>query len=368
MFKKRECQCDLFLIAGVSFNLPKLCPTATWNSYASTFANSSTIGAFETGIFINTLNTVYILNGQSGAVQIWVEGSGDPTNTIPSTSSYVYSLFVTNAGDIYLNNHYATSRLEMWRENVGSFLSTLYIGSTCNSLFIDTNQSLYCSVQNSHKIVKRSMNSSDFQVTTVTGGDCPGYLADKLYYPSGIFVSLSFDLYVADSKNNRIQRFRPGQGNGTTVAGSGAPLTYNLDNPTGVVLDADGYLFIVDCNPHRIIGSSPDGFRCVIGCFTNYGSASDQLANPSRMAFDSYGNIFVTDTSNQRVQKFLLTMNTCSKLKVRAHARSAAEESFGTLSRIRDRIERNAEFSCRWIQWNNYRTIKRNSNLTTRYE
>ena len=145
--------------------------------------------------------------------------------------------------------------------------------------------------------MKRSLNSSDLQVTTVTGGDCPGYLADKLYFPSGLFVSLSFDLYVADSKNNRIQRFRPGQGNGTTVAGSGAPSTIDLNNPTGVALDADGYMFIVDCSPHRIIGSSPDGFRCVLGCYTGYGSGSNQLANPTSMAFDSYGNIFVTDTS-----------------------------------------------------------------------
>jgi DNA-binding beta-propeller fold protein YncE len=40
---------------------------------------------------------------------------------------------------------------------------------------------------------------------TVAGGNGPGSAANQLYYPKGIAVSPSGDLYVADGGNNRIQ-------------------------------------------------------------------------------------------------------------------------------------------------------------------
>jgi tripartite motif-containing protein 71 len=163
-----------------------------------------------------------------------------------------------------------------------------------------------------HQVIKRSLNSSDNQLTTVAGIDCPGFLFNMLYYPSGIFVDINFNLYVADSGNNRIQLFQSGQLNGTTVAGNTAPGTIALNFPTGIALDADGYLFIVDSDNNRIVGSGPNGFRCVAGC-SGHSSLSNQLYNPQSMAFDSYGNIFVTDTGNGRIQKFLLATNSCSK-------------------------------------------------------
>ena len=134
-----------------------------------------------------------------------------------------------------------------------------------------------------------------------------------LFYQRGIFVTNSSALYVADTKNHRVQLFPAGQLNGTTVAGREALGTILLRDPTAVMLDGDGYLFILDSNHYRVVGSGPYGFRCVIGCTNESGSALDQLSNPQSMAFDSFGNIFVVDTGNNRVQKFFLSSNTCSK-------------------------------------------------------
>ena len=138
--------------------------------------------------------------------------------------------------------------------------------------------------------------------------------------PNGIFVDFNFTLYVADSNNNRIQRFGAGQMNAATVAGNGAPGTITLNYPTDIILDDDGYLFIVDRYNHRIVGSGPDGFRCVAGCSGISGSASNQLYYPQGMAFDSYGNIWVTDTNNRRIQKFILKANSCGKYHSRFYS------------------------------------------------
>ena len=44
-------------------------------------------------------------------------------------------------------------------------------------------------------------------------------------------------------------------------------------------------------------------------------AAPDQLSNPQSMAFDSFGNIWVADYYNNRVQKFLLENDTYGKKK-----------------------------------------------------
>jgi DNA-binding beta-propeller fold protein YncE len=163
-----------------------------------------------------------------------------------------------------------------------------------------------------HQVIKRSLNSSENNLTTVAGTGCPGFSVNMLYFPCGIFIDIKFNLYVADSSNNRIQLFQSGQLNGATVAGKEAPGTIVLNSPTGVTLDAAGYLFVVDSSNHRIVGSGPNGFRCVAGC-SGYGSSSNQLYYPQSMAFDSYGNIFVTDCYNNRIEEFVLATNLCSK-------------------------------------------------------
>jgi hypothetical protein len=120
-------------------------------------------------------------------------------------------------------------------------------------------------------------------------------------------------LYVADWGNNRIQLFQSGELNGFTVAGNTSPnFTITLYQPTGIVLDGDNYLFIVDSGNNRIVGSGSNGFRCLVGCGGS-GSASNQLNFPGTLSFDSFGNMFVTDVNNSRVQKFDLMINSSSK-------------------------------------------------------
>jgi len=135
--------------------------------------------------------------------------------------------------------------------------------------------------------------------------------------PHGIFVDINFDLYVADTDNNRIQLFRLNQRNGITVAGKGAPkVTIALNGPRSIVLDGDRHLFIVDSSHHRIVGSNEGGFHCIFGCLGSFGSTDNTLFNPQSMSFDSYGNIYVTDIGNNRIQKIHLFKSSCCKCKI----------------------------------------------------
>jgi hypothetical protein len=193
-------------------------------------------------------------------------------------------------------------------------IPTMYTCYKCWDLFIDINNTLYCSSAERHQVVVQLLNSGSNVLKIVAGTGTPGSASNMLHNPYGIFVDINFDLYVADCENDRIQLFRSGKLNGTTIAGNGSlNTTITLDCPTAIVLDADKYLFIVDYANHRIVRSGPTGFQCLVGCSNLSGSALDQLKYPWSLSFDSFGNIFVTDQGNNRIQKFIFMTQSCGK-------------------------------------------------------
>ena len=303
----------IFSHIAASFNQPKLCPDASWYPNGITFPNSASLGDTYNVVFVNTNNTVFVNSHSTGQILIWRDGNSTPTTITPASVSNPHSLFVTADNQIFLGYGVHSNRVDRWSSNQTQLPSLTLFGSGCNGLFVDINNNLYCSQNGQHQVVRNSLNSPlNTWVAIVAGTGVPGFLADMLSGPLGIFVTINLNLYVADYGNSRVQLFRSGELNASSVAGNGASGTMLLTGPTGVVLDADGYLFIVDQGNSRIVGSGPNGFRCVVGC-SCYGSGLSQLNSPSALSFDRDGNIFVMDGSSYGVQKFLLSSNYCGK-------------------------------------------------------
>ena len=219
-------------------------------------------------IFINSNNTIYISNIGSNDTQVWREGNANATRIIAGNVSKPFSIFVTINDDIYVSNG-PNSRVDRWLSNAPDSFPATRVYGDCYGLFIDISNTLYCSVGNYHFVASVAMGDTTNRLTLIAGQSCDGSTSDRLYEPRGIFVDFNYNLYVADFRNNRVQKFSPGQRNATTVAGWEAPLTIDLSLPTDVALDADGYLFIVNYYGNQIIGSGPNGFRCIISC-SNY--------------------------------------------------------------------------------------------------
>ncbi len=269
------------------------------------------IGRQPWGLFVDINNTVYIADKGTSRILVWLEGYMAPSRTISGELSESYAIFATLNGDIYVDNGKNYTRIDLWTSNSTNSTVFMNVSESCYGLFVDINDNLYCSVTNYHHVVRRALSKGSNTTTAIIAGNgTRGSTATMLSEPRGVFVDVRFTLYVADCGNSRIQLFQYDQLNGTTVP---INLTIALNCPTGIVLDADGYLFISDIVNNRIIGSGPDGFRCIAGCSRVNGSGSDQLFYPQSLSFDTYGNIFVADSSNDRIQKFLLSKNTCSK-------------------------------------------------------
>jgi len=125
-------------------------------------------------------------------------------------------------------------------------------------------------------------------------------------------------MFIADTNNNRIRKVDT-NGIITTVVGTGAAgfsgdggtaTTAQLNNPSGIAIDVAGNLYIADTNNNRIREVLSSGTIVTLagngtkGYSGDGGSATDaQLASPNSVAVDAVGNLYVADMSNHRVRK-----------------------------------------------------------------
>ena len=141
-----------------------------------------------------------------------------------------------------------------------------------------------------------------------------------LNFPYTVAVDAAGNLFIADAANNRIRRVAASTGVITTVAGTGdagffgdgGPATNaQLWNPTGVAVDAAGNLFIADADNNRVrrvaagtgiittvAGTGDGGFGGDGGAAT-----SAQLWIPIGVAVDAAGDLFIADAQNNRIRQ-----------------------------------------------------------------
>ena len=220
---------------------------------------------------------------------------------------------MTPNGDIYVDNGRYYGSVDKWPVNSSSSVAVMSVPDFCSGIFVDIFNSIYCSLKSVHQVVRRLSTDIVTTTTMVAGTGTNGSRSDMLASPLGIFVTSALLLYVADCGNDRVQLFRSGQRNATTVAGA---FNVVLNCPSGIVVDGSGYLFITDSGNNRVIGSGPNGYRCISGCSQMSSSGSNQLHNPRGLSFDRGGNIYVVDGLNARVQKFVLASNSCGEWSV----------------------------------------------------
>ncbi len=164
---------------------------------------------------------------------------------------------------------------------------------------------------------------------TSTDGNHGGLSASSLSEPSAVTVDFQGSLYVSDFGNNRVLEYDApltsdasadrvfGQPNFTSQAPNNGGVSANsLANPTGVVVDGWDNVYIADPTNNRVLEyDSPrthdNTADHVIGqpnfssaVPNNGGLGAASLYFPRQMATDVLGNLYVTDTNNQRVLEY----------------------------------------------------------------
>ena len=170
--------------------------------------------------------------------------------------------------------------------------------------------------------LKKTSYESLATVTTLAGAadskgsvDAAGTEA-RLAYPMGIVVAADGTLYVVDDENHTIRKITPA-GAVTTLAGAaGSPgnadgmgAAARFHHPVGLAMDAGGALYVTDADSHTIRKITPAGAVTTLAGEAGRKGSADGSAMAARfdlphgVAVDARGNVYVADTENHTIRK-----------------------------------------------------------------
>ncbi|MFN0085449.1 MAG: Ig-like domain-containing protein [Blastocatellia bacterium] len=217
---------------------------------------------------------------------------------------------------------------------------------------LDAAGNLYIADQANHRV--RKVSASDGKITTLAGtgeigfsGDDGPATAARLFNPAGVAVDAAGNVYIADLGNVRIRRISAADGKIRTIAGTGA-LGYNGDDipakdaqlglsfPSFLSLDPMGNPIIADRGNHRIRRiDMADGTIATIAGLGAAGSLGDggspqgaNLTLPVAAIVDAAGNLFISDSGNNRIRRTI----SASGLKAVAAVSAASFLTAGDLA------------------------------------
>jgi uncharacterized protein (TIGR03437 family) len=210
--------------------------------------------------------------------------------------------------------------------------------SSPSGLAVDSNGNLYVADTDNNRVLRFPnpvqqaqagpinadlvLGQADFTSYTATGGG-----AASMQSPSGLALGPDGDLFVADTGNNRVLEFSANAASGEPAirifghsdfsSSAADPVSaQSLSAPQGIAVDAAYNLYVADFGANRILifpntHAAPAGGETaaiVIGNdrFDNVsgGAGASRLRGPTDVALDGSGNIYVSDTGNNRVLIF----------------------------------------------------------------
>lgn len=163
-------------------------------------------------------------------------------------------------------------------------------------------------------------------ISTIAGNGTYGFAGDgglatlaSFRDPTAITEDTCGNIYIADVFNNRIRKIDHTTGRISTVAGSGirnysgdgGPATSaGLYYPCGVAVDDSGNIYIADADNFRIRKVTTTGTIYTIAGNGAAGYSGDngpatlaQLNYPASVTVDNLGNIYIADADNNRIRK-----------------------------------------------------------------
>ena len=275
----------------------------------------------ESGNSNTALNTVYWVRLPSG-----VAGGGGTTTIYMGFASVSTNLFASgawyNGANGYVGEAPTLSPSYGLYDN-GANVFNLYDNFAGTSLSANWATDSYFgnTLGAQLTIGKLSTNTCNANLPTATG-------SGGLSTPGGVAFDSSGNLWVVDRCNNRVLEYAASSltasnpspalviGQASFAIGApneGGPVSAaGLFAPTGIAFDSSGNLWVADSGNNRVLEftapfSTGEAASTVLGqaAFNTNGAAATASAmnNPSTLAFNS-GNLWVVDTSNNRVLEF----------------------------------------------------------------
>jgi len=188
-----------------------------------------------------------------------------------------------------------------------------------SAVSIDANGDVYI-IDTSNQTV-RKLTISTGNVTTLAGsagvaGNADGAgIAARFFYPSGIAVTGTGTVYVADTGNHSIRTVTAGVtatlagGVGRIGVADGVGGEALFAYPAGLTIDSAGTLYVADHNNHTVRKVTAGGAVTTLAGAAGISGSADGQGNAARfngltgVAVDASGNVYVADAGNSTIRK-----------------------------------------------------------------
>jgi len=222
---------------------------------------------------------------------------------------------------------------------------------------VDQAGDLYIADQANHRI--RRVDRASGVIVTVAGNGLRGYSGDgkkavsaSLSGPTSVAVGPDGSLYIADQGNHAIRKVDGATTLMSTVVsryqvangpGKNATLVH-LNAPTAVIVDGEGNLYVADTGNQRVlIMTAETGLIVTIAGTGTYGLGADgvaatesDLGNPTGLALDQEGNLYIADTDNHRIRKVEMKTGLITTVAGNANLTQIGDGSPATAASLRD--------------------------------
>jgi DNA-binding beta-propeller fold protein YncE len=128
------------------------------------------------------------------------------------------------------------------------------------------------------------------------GGNRSVFDGSPLSQPTALAIQGS-QLFILDGGTGRVVRVDLGTNVATTIVTAS-----DWSQPSGIAVDGNGNIFVADTFNHRLLKYAPGLSAPQV--IAGQGTAMGKLRNPRGLAIDGAGNLFVADSGNKRVQVF----------------------------------------------------------------
>src|SRR5580700_3036735 len=262
-------------------------------------AINAALGA-PTGVTVDPAGNVYFAEQINDVIRI-VNAAGN-INTFAGCNPTTSACLVAGLG----NGGPATGAFLNPVDVVSDKLGSIY--------FTDSGKSLVRMVSTSGVLSTVAGNG-----TTTYSGDGVAATSAAVNGPIGMAFDSAGNLYIADTLDNRIRKVSAATGIISTFAGNGtmgfggdgaAASSATLANPHSIAFDSAGNLYISDTLNHRIRRVDMNGNIETIAGNGMIGNAGDggqatsaSMTNPWGIAVDGSGNIYFADSLNNTIRK-----------------------------------------------------------------
>ena len=192
-----------------------------------------------------------------------------------------------------------------YQDTLGGWGSGDYEFNWPTDVVVDSNGSLYVADYFNYRVQKFDSSLAYLHTFGTTGVP---YLTDGYHYngPFDVAADESGNIAIIEDwgRGQRLIILDASGAPQVTIGEAGVAGDDNdhFSDPSGVAFDADGNIYVADCANHRVqILDSNGDYLATLGSF---GQGNNQFDCPRGVVVDGSGNIYVADATNQRIQIF----------------------------------------------------------------